>query len=75
MKHKPRTKVHRDTEKATLLAALNHPADTAVVETGSVLLNCLLKMAEGYQATNAPHQAAEMYFELIDCHPDTLEAV
>ena len=93
MKQERKTKVHRDTDKATLVAAVNHAADTAVVEAasvietaavakaaavveaGSVLLNRLLKMADGYQATNAPHQAAEMYFELIDCHPDTLEAV
>jgi len=75
MKQERRTKVHRDTDKATLVAAVNHAADTAVVEAGSVLLNRLLKMADGYQATNAPHQAAEMYFELVDCHPDTLEAV
>ena len=81
MKQERRTKVHGDTEKATLLAAVNHAADTAVakavavVEDGSVLLNRLLKMADGYQATNAPHQAAEMYFELIDCHPNTLEAI
>ena len=111
MKQERKTKVHRDTDKATLVAAVNHAADTAVVEAGSVvetaavakaaavieaasvvetaavakaaavveagsvLLNRLLKMADGYQATNAPHQAAEVYFELIDCHPDTLEAV
>jgi tetratricopeptide (TPR) repeat protein len=48
---------------------------SAVVEADSVLLKRLLEMADGYQATNAPHQAAEMYFELVDCHPDTLEAV
>jgi len=129
MKQERRTKVHRDTDKATLVAVVNHAADTAVVEVASVvekgavakaaavvaaasvvetaavakaaavveaasvvetavvveaaavveadsvLLNRLLKMADGYQATNAPHQAAEMYFELVDCHPDTLEAV
>jgi len=46
-----------------------------VVEADSVLLKHLLEMADGYQATNALHQAAEMYFELVDCHPDTLEAV
>jgi tetratricopeptide (TPR) repeat protein len=47
----------------------------AEVEASAMLLNRLLKMADGYQAANALHQAAEMYFELVDRHPDTLEAV
>ena len=41
---------------------------------GSALRARLLSMADGYRLTNAPHQALEMYFELLACHPDTPEA-
>ena len=41
---------------------------------GSEMLARLLKMADSYRARNALHQAAEMYFELVECHPDTSEA-
>jgi hypothetical protein len=32
-------------------------------------------MAGEYRAANSLHQAAEMYFELVDSHPGTLEAI
>lgn len=56
-------------EAATVVKA------ATVVEVSAVLLKRLLRMADGYQATNDLHQAAEMYFELADCYPDTLEGV
>lgn len=39
-----------------------------------LMLERLLKMADSYRSTNALHQAAEMYFELVEKHPETPEA-
>ena len=51
--------------------AMNQPVRQAL---SSGMLARLLRMANSYRATNALHQAAELYFELVDCHPDTPEA-
>ncbi len=39
----------------------------------SPVLARLLRMADGYRRSGAPHQAIEMYFELVDRHGDTAE--
>ena len=40
----------------------------------SEMLARLLRMADSYRTRNALHQAVEMYFELVESHPDTSEA-
>ncbi len=43
-------------------------------EAVNPLLTRLLKIADGYHAENAPRQAIEIYFELVENYPSTLEA-
>lgn len=50
--------------------------DAALLETTlpNPLLGRLLKIADGYRAENALHQATSIYFELAENHPGTPEA-
>ena len=41
----------------------------------SPVLARLLRMADGYRRSGAPHQAIEMYFELVDQHGETAEGI
>ena len=43
-------------------------------ESVNPLLTHLLRIADGYRAENALRQAIEIYFELVENHPDTPEA-
>lgn len=50
--------------------------DAALLETtlSNPLLGRLLKIADGYRAENALHQAMSIYFELAEKYPGTPEA-
>ncbi len=63
-------------ESMTILdSAPSAPAAVpAQPEAVNPLLTRLLKIADSYHAENAPRQAIEIYFELVENHPDTPEA-
>lgn len=48
---------------------------SAAVGDRAELRQRLLRMANGYVATRSLHHAAEMFFELAEKHPGTLEAL
>ncbi len=68
--------IAREEEEVTVVEVRVTPqAPPPAVEPSSPVLARLLRMADGYRRSGAPHQAMEMYFELVESHDGTAEAL
>ncbi len=63
-------------EQVTVVeVSVTPPAPQPRVEPSSPVLARLLRMADAYRRSGAPYQAMEMYFELVEGHDGTAEAL
>ncbi len=62
-------------EVTVVQVTVNPPPAPTPVEPSNPVLARLLRMADGYRRSGAPHQAIEMFFELVDDHGETPEGI